>query len=258
MASQSDEQPLPGRSTSAKSGSSKGMHRKLTEIPDTDSPVTCRVQFLLLGEGVRDFANFVVSTEIAENYHGRQMYSAEGKEKDVVSNAGMGDRFLLFCPRIDREEGVGAELARIELTPIVGFGDSLPLNRQNNESTHVVFLCWQGPGERLDASALSSEYLRRLAELRFLPRGARPAMTLLMVNCDQQQREAVQSLMAKQAEMDEPMTIAQKMAESNSEDDVIEVLQMICRDTVAFKPNVRYTVSMTPETPKQGGCCVTM
>ncbi|OLQ14383.1 hypothetical protein AK812_SmicGene1542 [Symbiodinium microadriaticum] len=253
MAGKSSEaETLPSRSAS-----SKGLQRKLTEIPETNAPVTCRVQFLLLGEGARDFAGFVTTTEMAESYHGRQQHEvAEGKD-GLSTTSTLSERFLLFCPRVDREEGFGAELARIELTPIVGFGDSLPLTRQFNENIHVVFLCWQPEGATLDTSALTSEFMRRLAEIRFLPKGARPPLTLLMVNCNEKQREVVESLMAKQKEMDEPLTIAQKLAESNSEDDVITALQLICRDTVAFKPNVRYTLSMKDE-GSQGGCCSLM
>ncbi|CAE7725199.1 unnamed protein product [Symbiodinium sp. CCMP2592] len=103
MAGKSSEaETLPSRSAS-----SKGLQRKLTEIPETNAPVTCRVQFLLLGEGARDFAGFVTTTEMAESYLGRQQHEvAEGKD-GLSTTSTLGERFLLFCPRVDREEGLG-------------------------------------------------------------------------------------------------------------------------------------------------------
>lgn len=230
------------------------LQRKLTEIPDVELPVTCRVQFLLIGEASRDFAAFIANSDLAENYHGQRRMSMAPDVPEHHSAAGseMQDgRYLIFCPRIDREEGT--ELARIELTPVVGFGDSLPLNRQLNENIHLVFLLFESGGPRRNMSDLSTEWIRRLAEVRFLPKGARPAMSLLMVGADAEQMKFAEDMMEKQRDMDEPLSVSTKMVISSAEDDVMSALQLICKETVTFKPQARYTMNNKQD---KGACCI--
>lgn len=219
-------------------------------------PVTCRVQFLLIGEASRDFATVIANSDLAESYHGQRRASVAPDVPEHQSAAGseMQDgRFLIFCPRIDREEG--SELARIELTPVVGFGDSLPLNRQLNENIHLVFLLFENGGPRRNMSDLSTEWIRRLAEVRFLPKGARPAMSLLMVGADAEQMKFAEDLMEKQRDMDEPLSVSTKMVLSCAEDDVMSALQLICKETITFKPQARYTMNNNKD---KGVCCTTM
>ncbi|CAK9056891.1 unnamed protein product [Durusdinium trenchii] len=227
------------------------LKRKLTEIPDTECPVTLRVQFLLIGEASRDFASMVVNSEMAENYHGQRrmsMASLPDQHSSAGSELQDANRYLLFCPRIDRDEGT--ELARIELTPVVGFGDSLPLSRQQNENIHLIFLLYQDSGPRRNMSDLSTEWIRRLAEVRFLPKIARPALTLLMVSADDEQMRFAEEIMEKQKDMDDPLTVSTKLVETPSEDDLISSLQLVCKDTVLWKPHARYTMQVEAK----GGC----
>jgi len=238
-------------------GSSSGLKRKLTEIPDLEIPVTLRVQFLLIGEASRDFASMVVNSDLAESYHGQRRASvADNPDHHSAAGSEVQDsgRFLLFCPRIDRDEGT--ELARIELTPVVGFGESLPLNRQLNENIHLIFLLFQDPGPPRNMSDLSTEWIRRLAEVRFLPKAARPPMSLLMVSANADQMKTAEDIMEKQKDMDEPLMVSTKMVESPAEDDLISALQLVCKDTVFYKPQLRYTLNETKEST--GGCCTTM
>mmetsp|Transcript_45660 Transcript_45660/g.55972 ORF Transcript_45660/g.55972 Transcript_45660/m.55972 type:complete len:246 (-) Transcript_45660:57-794(-) len=243
---------LPGKAR----GSASPLKRKLTEIPDVEIPVTCRVQFLLIGEASRDFAHMIATSELAEGYPGQRRAST-GEHTEHVSNAESdaqaADRCVVFCPRIDREE---AELARIELTPVVGFGDSLPLNRQLNDNVHLVFLLYQDIGPRREMSDLSTEWIRRLAEVRFLPKSARPAMTLLMVGADEKQMKFAEEMMDKQRDMDEPLSVSTKLVESCAEEDLTSALQLICKETVSFKPQARYT--MNNKQDSSGSCCTTM
>jgi len=252
----------PVRSLAAKRKAKK----QLTMIPDGERAVTSRFHVILVGGGAREFAHVMVDSEIAQAYkvsEGQKPVKPMGalaEEEEAAlspqpsqishrssqrspSPEGEGDdqeRLVFYCP-LDAES---TDLARVLFTPCVKFSDALPLPKgDNSEKTVVVLLFWRVPetaenvGDTCTSSVIS-DFITRMAEIRYVQMQHRPYVSLLAFEAKEDQQQRLQDFLKAQSGMPRKVEVESSFLADGGEDFAMEELQKVCINATSWNPRV--------------------
>jgi len=258
--------------------------KQLTMIPDGERAVTSRFNIILVGGACRDFASMMVSSELAQAYcphqGGRQLNIMPSLQEDVFSPSpsngsefsktshspeGDDERLVMYCPldagstgsageRFARTSSPG-DLARLLFTPLVKFSDAMPIPRGHQaEKTVVVLLFWRVPeiaGSEADTctSSVISDFITRMAEVRFVQMQFRPYVSLLAFGANEEQETHLQHFLSTQADLPKKVQVSSSFVEDDGEDFVMSELQTVCANAALWDPEQAAAAMMETDPP---------
>jgi len=237
----------------------------LTLIPESDTPINFRFNCAIVGDPAKEFAHLAVESEMAEAYRPKGAHKKtdvkpisedEEHEDHHEAHHEKDDQLVVFCPT-----GMGAkELARLRLSPVVGFSDSLPLSKDRAIASNLVvcFLVWH-VGKKDGSESVSScvgDFSGRMAEIIHTPAGCRPLVTLLGFELNEAQEKELNAFCERQ----KAVSIIPMYFPDDSEDTVMDCLQSVCEamiknQTCGVRLSETGNVVTAPPDGKKSGCC---
>lgn len=252
----------------------------LTLIPEAENAINYRFNVALCGEQAKEVAHLAVESEMAEAYRPKggaahkkvevKPISEEDEEEHAAATTPSAhehhghhdddheEQLVVFCPT-----GVGTkELARLRLTPVVGFSDSLPLTKDKAVAVNLVvcFLVWK-PNQTSTIADAISDFQGRMAEIIHTPAGCRPLVMLLAFEADDAQEKELSAFVERQ----KAVTITPLYLPDDGEDTVMDSLQSVCEAMVIKQTNPRrlsecsdkgVTVASPQDGKKSRGCTI--
>jgi len=256
----------------------------LTLIPEQERSIDYRFEFAIVGEGARSFAEAAVNSEMAEAF--RPTAKAEGTDQTEDANlqgndsgaeafaptsskrpgnssaASSKQKLILFCPIGENTKA----LARVKLTVVENFSESLPLVRDAQVAMNqaIVFLFYpdlvagcRSPGKSSPFDEFKRDFISRWAEINHSPEQFRPYARILCIEVEPDVEELVEAL-------GKTKNVSTDSQPDYAEDSVMESLQTLCEHLIsrqagrATKPLENGTTPMLEEggPTVKSSCCV--